>query len=149
MDEYTNYLAHHGVKGQQWGVRRYQNPDGSLTPEGKEKLNKYKQRQAKPYYRNRERTKRSKEKLNNSNLRYKNPAKWRKKMQKKGKKIVDYDVYIKGISNMSFDDMRFEKRARRGEIAAQAALGLIGRTAVAIPLELRIQKERYERGSRA
>lgn len=29
------YLAHHGVKGQKWGVRKYQNPDGSLTEEGK------------------------------------------------------------------------------------------------------------------
>lgn len=30
-----NYMAHSGVKGQKWGVRRYQNQDGSLTPEGK------------------------------------------------------------------------------------------------------------------
>ena len=29
------YLAHHGVLGQKWGVRRYQNKDGSLTPEGR------------------------------------------------------------------------------------------------------------------
>lgn len=28
-------LYHHGIKGQRWGVRRYQNPDGTLTPEGK------------------------------------------------------------------------------------------------------------------
>lgn len=28
------YLAHHGIKGQRWGVRRYQNPDGSLTDAG-------------------------------------------------------------------------------------------------------------------
>ena len=28
-------LYHHGVKGQQWGVRRYQNSDGSLTEEGR------------------------------------------------------------------------------------------------------------------
>lgn len=30
-----SYLAHHGIEGQKWGVRRYQNPDGSLTPEGR------------------------------------------------------------------------------------------------------------------
>ena len=28
-------LYHHGTKGQKWGVRRYQNPDGSLTDEGR------------------------------------------------------------------------------------------------------------------
>lgn len=31
------YFAHHGVKGQKWGVRRYQNEDGSLTNEGKKR----------------------------------------------------------------------------------------------------------------
>lgn len=28
-------LAHHGIKGQKWGVRRYQNEDGTLTAAGK------------------------------------------------------------------------------------------------------------------
>lgn len=31
------YLAHHGVKGMKWGVRRYQNLDGSLTAAGKKR----------------------------------------------------------------------------------------------------------------
>lgn len=30
-----NELTHHGIKGQKWGERRWQNKDGSLTPEGK------------------------------------------------------------------------------------------------------------------
>ncbi len=32
-------LKHHGIMGMKWGVRRYQNPDGSLTPEGKKRYN--------------------------------------------------------------------------------------------------------------
>lgn len=33
----NNYLIHHGIKGQKWGVRRFQNKDGSLTVKGKER----------------------------------------------------------------------------------------------------------------
>lgn len=37
---YNDYLAHHGIKGMKWGVRRYQNPDGSLTAAGKKRMRK-------------------------------------------------------------------------------------------------------------
>lgn len=36
---YSNELYHHGIKGQKWGVRRFQNVDGTLTAAGKERYN--------------------------------------------------------------------------------------------------------------
>ena len=34
---YDNEIYHHGIKGQKWGVRRFQNKDGSLTDKGVKK----------------------------------------------------------------------------------------------------------------
>jgi hypothetical protein len=34
-----NYLTHWGIKGMKWGVRRFQNKDGSLTPAGRKRYN--------------------------------------------------------------------------------------------------------------
>lgn len=35
----TSYLAHYGILGQKWGIRRFQNVDGTYTSEGKRRRN--------------------------------------------------------------------------------------------------------------
>ena len=42
----TNYLCHFGTLGMRWGIRKYQNKDGSLTPEGRERYLKAKEKAA-------------------------------------------------------------------------------------------------------
>lgn len=38
--EYSDYIMHYGILGMHWGIRRYQNPDGSLTDAGAKRYTK-------------------------------------------------------------------------------------------------------------
>lgn len=37
MDNHKEMLMHYGIKGQKWGIRRYQNEDGTRTAAGKKR----------------------------------------------------------------------------------------------------------------
>ncbi len=45
----SSSLSHYGIKGQQWGERRYQNEDGTLTPEGYERYYQLSERNRKNF----------------------------------------------------------------------------------------------------
>ena len=40
MVVYSDELCHYGIRGMKWGIRRYQNPDGTLTEAGRKRVSK-------------------------------------------------------------------------------------------------------------
>lgn len=74
---YNDELYHYGKKGMKWGVRRYQNKDGSLTPAGK-------QRYARDIRENN-----AKKKDNRINIDGPDVKRWAREDLERSKKVVD------------------------------------------------------------
>lgn len=115
-------LYHYGVKGQKWGVRRYQNKDGSLTNSGKSKYSTmYDAKEA--YEQAKQKTSKAKRKvlvdqLFRSNLLEKNRTRYSKDVQSYNNSIVGldkakYDYKIAKAEQKGKMDKASKLRAKR------------------------------------
>ena len=90
---FSNELYHHGILGQKWGIRRYQNSDGTYTAAGKARYAQYKEDIL------------NRKKAESGKI---------KEFNKMGETIQDkadelYDEYTKAFKNMKFSDKQKEE----------------------------------------
>lgn len=95
MEQYNETdLYHHGIKGQRWGVRRFQTKDGALTPRGQKRYNK------------------EFEKLKAEKKKLQNEERTKKKMDKLDQLKSDVDKMKNGSKEDNTPETPEEKRAR-------------------------------------
>lgn len=117
---YDDYLQHHGIKGMKWGVRRYQNYDGSYTRKG---LQNYKE---------------SERKYDAANEDYKNAKKEYKEAKKNGdsktlkgsvKEAKNKRKIAKHRLSKDYDQLKRDKKADKGKLLYQTGKTITGSSA--------------------
>lgn len=106
-----NELYHHGITGMRWGFRRFQNEDGSLTPEGELRYNQGKQKAARGKAAEMYKTKKYKAKLalKQEKQKVKDAAELAKTAKKEQAKLNAEDRVIKKkAKNMTDEELRNE-----------------------------------------
>lgn len=98
MSEYTSYLIHYGIEGQKWGVRRFQNEDGTYTSEGLERRRRLVEEGA-PRKEIRRAKKEGKRELRYNKQLRKEQAKIGRKFDRKTEKILRDQEKGKTVSN--------------------------------------------------
>lgn len=139
-----DYLEHHGILGQKWGIRRYQNPDGTLTEEGKKRLQNYKKTEAvklaSSFQRLEKKHDREVFKAGDNVLKLDEID---KKYARIGQRRIDELHYL---NTMSFDEMRREEKwVNRRRAGLTFVTGpLVGGTISAVTEEKALRKQRLK-----
>lgn len=115
VDVGKNFIEHHGILNMKWGRRRYQNPDGTLTPEGKIRYSREKRKQAaknlKKARKVREANKKKEMKL----------AKEKAKVEKKKAKIVEKGLDAVKKNSKLFSNEEIANLVNRNQLESRLA----------------------------
>ena len=101
-------LRHHGIKGQKWGVRRFQNSDGSLTAAGRKRYGDGKGSSVEDYQNAIKKTKAASDsvenirKFNNDVKRIKDPA-MEKRIRKSTETMTDKELQQR-VNRLNMED---------------------------------------------
>lgn len=137
MNDFVQYseLYHYGVKGMHWGIRRYQNADGTLTPLGKRHYDEEADAISNQYNKNIHRAEKKLAKANqylSMDEVVRNDKKTKKMQAKKAYSEAEIKTYkelankeLEKLNKMSYKEISDKRRKDAGKAIATAALSTI------------------------